>query len=208
MPPLAVAAAAPGPAVDREDDALAVERAAIARAQAGDLAALEPHLARHAQALFSSVAMPRLGDAALAEDLVKDTLVQAIEKLGTFRWQGVSLFFWLRRIALHKLVDLHRRRGRDERLVTALEVEANAQPPEGRAADDALIAAEDERSARTRVETAMAAIAPRYAEAIRLRLVEERSREACAEALGVTVNNFDVILFRAVRAFRKAHGER
>ena len=32
--------------------------------------------------------------------------------------------------------------------------------------------------------------------------------EACAAALGVTMGNFDVILFRAVRAFRKAYGDR
>jgi len=29
----------------------------------------------------------------------------------------------------------------------------------------------------------------------------------CASELGVTVETFDVLLFRAVRAFRKAYGE-
>ena len=59
-----------------------------------------------------------------------------------------------------------------------------------------------------RIESAMAELAPRYAQAIRLRLIEEKTRQECAEELQVAVGNFDVILFRAVRAFRKAYGER
>ncbi len=164
-------------------------------------------LARHAEALFSSVLMPRVGDRALAEDLLKDALVSAIEKIGTFQWQGRSLFFWLRQIALNKLTDHHRRRGRTQRLVDSLLVEAEAQPP-ALAADDALIAEEERRRAMTRIETEMADLPPRYAQAIRMRLIDEKTRQECAEALGVQVGNFDVILFRAVRAFRKAYGER
>ena len=182
------------------------ERLAIERAQAGDRGALEPLLANHAEALFSSVLMPRLGDRAQAEDILKDTLVTAIEKIGTFEWQGRSFFFWLRRIALHKLIDAHRARGRAERLVGALAVEAEAEaPPAG--ADDELIALEDRRRAQSRITRVMRDLPERYRRAIELRLVEDRPREACAEAMGVTLGNFDVILFRAVRAFRKVFGD-
>ena len=38
-------------------------------------------------------------------------------------------------------------------------------------------------------------------------LADERPRLECAAALGVEVGNFDVILFRALRAFRKEYGE-
>jgi RNA polymerase sigma factor (sigma-70 family) len=187
--------------IDVDDERLAVERA-----QRGDPSALEPLLARHAEALFSSVLLPRVGDRALAEDLLKDTCVTAIEKIGAFRWQGRSLFFWLRQIALNKLIDHHRRNGRSRRLVNQLasEVEAAAPAP---GADALLIAAEDGERARARIEQAMATLSERYALAIRLRIIEERAREACAQAMDVTVGNFDVILFRAVRAFRKAYGD-
>ena len=40
-------------------------------------------------------------------------------------------------------------------------------------------------------------------EALRLRLLEDQEREACAEKMGVTLGNFDVILHRACAAFRK-----
>ena len=47
----------------------------------------------------------------------------------------------------------------------------------------------------------------RYRTAIELRLIQELSREECAKRLGVTIGTFDVLLFRAVRAFRKHFGE-
>jgi RNA polymerase sigma-70 factor (ECF subfamily) len=54
----------------------------------------------------------------------------------------------------------------------------------------------------------MGKIADRYRIAIELRLVQELPREECAKQLAVTVGTFDVLLFRAVRAFRKQFGER
>jgi RNA polymerase sigma-70 factor (ECF subfamily) len=192
---------------DAEAAELKDERQAILRAQAGDPRALEPVLARHAEPLFSSVILPRVGDRALAEDVVRDTFVTAVEKIGAFRWQGRSIFFWLRQIALHRLIDLHRQRGRAARLVEALAAEAALAPSQA-PADEALIAEEDRRRALLRIEAALGALPERYARAIRLRLVEERPRQACAAALEVELGNFDVILFRALRAFRKAYGDR
>src|SRR5579871_5149608 len=189
-----------------EEDAgeLARERDSVERAQAGDPSALEPLFARHAEPLFALL-VARAGDRALAEELLKDALAAAVDKIATFRWQGRSLYWWLRQIALNKLVDHHRRRGRAQRLVDALRAEAEAEPPAARA-DDALIAEEERRRAMARIESAMAELPPRYARAIRLRLIDDLGRQECADALGVQVGNFDVILFRAVRAFRKAYG--
>ena len=47
-------------------------------------------------------------------------------------------------------------------------------------------------------------INPRYADVIRLRVLEERSREEAARTLGVSVATFDVVLHRAMAALRKA----
>jgi RNA polymerase sigma-70 factor (ECF subfamily) len=43
----------------------------------------------------------------------------------------------------------------------------------------------------------------RYRRAIELRFLEELSRESCAAALDVKLGTFDVLLLRALRAFRK-----
>src|SRR5262245_36231058 len=135
-------------------DDLEAERSAVAKAQAGDPQALEPVLVRHAEMLFSQVILPRVGERALAEDVLRDTFVTAIEKIGRYEWQGRSLFFWLRQVALNKVIDHHRARGRSRRFLDALKVEIESAPPAG-AADEALIAEEDRRRALERIEQAM-----------------------------------------------------
>jgi RNA polymerase sigma-70 factor (ECF subfamily) len=53
------------------------------------------------------------------------------------------------------------------------------------------------------VQSTLGQINARYREAISLRFLEDQSREACAARLGVKVGTFDVLLLRALRAFRK-----
>jgi RNA polymerase sigma-70 factor (ECF subfamily) len=180
------------------------EKRAIERAQGGDLAALEPVLAQHAEALFMCL-LGRVGERAQAEDLLKDTFVTALERIRSFVWQDRSIYHWLRQIALHKALDHHRAVGRRKKMCQALraEIDATIEP----AAPQSLSAEEERRIAQQRIEATLAGLHPRYAQAIRLRLCEEKPRADCASALGVSVETFDVLLFRAVRAFRKAYGD-
>jgi RNA polymerase sigma-70 factor (ECF subfamily) len=185
------------------------ERRAIERAQGGDLAALEPVLAHHAEALFAAI-FGRLGDRAQAEDILKDTFVTAMERIGSFSWQDRSIYLWLRQVALNKVIDHHRAAGRRRRLCQALKAEVaqgEEAGTEGAGPLHALTVEEERRRAEQRIAETLKELNPRYAAAIRLRLCEERPRAECAQALGVTVETFDVLLYRAVRAFRKVYGE-
>lgn len=199
------AAAAPGAS---ESDVVALEQAQVARAQAGDRKMLEDLLTRHGEALFSRVILPRVGDRAVAEDILKMTMISAIEHLHSFRWQDRSIYHWLRQVAVNKVIDHHRatRRGRDLAAAFAREADLRLAGPPGPEA--ALIAGEEQQRNRERIAEVLARINPRYRMAIELRLIEELPRETCAERLGVTVSTFDVLLFRAIRAFRGAFGER
>ena len=191
-----------GPVADDQVQ-LEEERHRILRAQEGVQYALRPILQRYVPVLYAGVILPRLGNEADAEDVLRDTMMAAIDRIQTFRWQGRSIYYWMRQIALNKIIDLHRRRQRGDRLVEALAREAEAQPSAPARADEALIAAEERSINRERITRTLAALNPRYAEAIKLRLVEELPRQDCASRLGVTVGTFDVLFFRAVRAFRK-----
>jgi RNA polymerase sigma-70 factor (ECF subfamily) len=57
---------------------------------------------------------------------------------------------------------------------------------------------------RDAVGAVLGAINPRYRRALELRFLEERPRTECAQALAVTLGTFDVLLLRALRAFRAA----
>ena len=196
-------ASEPATAVELEEEQRQVEEA-----QAGNLDAMRPILERYAQPLYGTVILPRLGDAASAEDVLRDTLATAVEKIRRFTWQGKSIYPWLRQIAINKVYDVHRQAKRSRRLADAMVHEVAAETDPETHADAQLIADQERAVHRARIDEAMTHIAERYRLAIELRLIQELPREDCAKRLGITIGTFDVLLFRAVRAFRKHFGER
>ena len=193
---------------DREGAELENEQRLIEEAQAGNLDAMRPILERYSQPLYGTVILPRLGDTASAEDVLRDTLAAAVEKINRFTWQGKSIYPWLRQIAINKVFDVHRQSKRSRRLADAMAHEVPGESDPDGHADAMLIADQERRSHRSRIDDTMQLLADRYRTAIELRLVQELSREDCAKRLGVSIGTFDVLLFRAVRAFRKHFGER
>jgi RNA polymerase sigma-70 factor (ECF subfamily) len=193
----------PPDTADADELWLQAEERLVERAKAGETDALRPIFERYAAPLYAGVILPRLGDPTAAEDVLRDTFVAALEKLGSFTWQGRGLFGWLRQIAVNKIIDRHRRSSASGRALEAYAVELETTVAQPQRPDDALADAEEQVARRARVSQALEQLSSRYRQAIELRLVEERSREACAQALGITVGNFDVVLFRAIRAFRK-----
>jgi DNA-directed RNA polymerase specialized sigma24 family protein len=53
------------------------------------------------------------------------------------------------------------------------------------------------------VQSTLGQLNERYRTAITLRFLQDQPRELCAEHLGVKLGTFDVLLLRALRAFRK-----
>jgi len=182
------------------------EQRQVEEAQAGNLDAMRPILERYAQPLYGTVILPRLGDAASAEDVLRDTLATAVEKIRRFTWQGKSIYPWLRQIAINKVYDVHRQAKRSRRLADAMVHEIAVESDPDTHADAQLIADQERAAHRERIDEAMGLIADRYRTAIELRLIQELPREDCAKRLGITIGTFDVLLFRAVRAFRKHFG--
>lgn len=189
-------------------DHLEEEQRLVEEAQRGNLDAMRPIFERYASPLYTSVILPRLGDTASAEEVLRDTLATAVEKVGSFRWQGKSIYPWLRQIAVNKVYDIHRQSKRSQRLADAMAVELPSATGPEHQADAQLVEEEERRLNRVRIDETLVLLSERYRDAIRLRLVEELPREECARMMGITVGNFDVLLFRAVRAFRKRFGER
>jgi RNA polymerase sigma factor (sigma-70 family) len=187
---------------------LAQEQRLVEEAQHGNLDAMRPILERYASPLYGTVILPRLGDAVSAEEVLRDTLATAVEKIRRFTWQGKSIYPWLRQIAINKVYDVHRQSRRSRRLADAMVHEVVVESDPASHADALLIADQERRAHRDRIDHTLRQLQERYRLAIELRLIQELSREDCAKRLGVTIGTFDVLLFRAVRAFRKHFGER
>ena len=184
------------------------EQRLVEEAQQGHLDSMRPILERYAAPLYGTVILPRLGDAVSAEEVLRDTLATAVEKIRRFTWQGKTIYPWLRQIAINKVYDIHRQSKRSRRLADAMVHEVAIESDPESHADAQLIADQERRAHRDRIDDTMQQLQDRYRAAIELRLIQELPREDCARRLGVTIGTFDVLLFRAVRAFRKHFGER
>lgn len=187
--------------VGRKPDALVDERALVERAAGGDRRAFEQIYRAYARAIFGYVLVPMLGDRDDAEDCLRETFLSAFGALRTYQWKEPGLYPWLKVLAKNKARDLLRASGRRQRLRGAFQehveafVEDGADPTEDELQREHL---------RVRIDGVLAEVNPRYAQVLRLRLLEGRSREDCAAALDVKIGTLDVLLFRACKAFRQA----
>jgi RNA polymerase sigma factor (sigma-70 family) len=188
------------------------ERRLVERAKAGDRAALGALLSQHGPKLYRCVLLPRLGNEARARDALSATYEKAIERLHLYEWQPCGIYPWLRVVALHIALDMLRAARKEiffqpedlsreiEAAEGALQSRANGDPAE------AVQEQQDLEGARRRVREALERINPRYAQAIRLRVLEERGREEVASMMGVSAATFDVLLHRSLAALKKALG--
>ena len=175
------------------------ELASLARqAASGDRAALRAIYERTSRALFSQVLVPILGSRAACEDALKETFLAVIER--PQRLADGEVFAYLATIAKNKALDRRRRMATEGRFQAALAAELERVEAPG--PEEAAQTAESRRLARERIQACLSRMNPRYARAVSLRLLDERSREACAAELGTTVGAFDVLFFRACKQFR------
>ncbi|HTQ02664.1 MAG TPA: RNA polymerase sigma factor [Polyangiaceae bacterium] len=181
---------------------LEAERRLCERAREGDRTALGELLERHGPRLYRAVLLPRLGSTALAEEALSLTYLRVVERIGRFEWQSVGIYPWLRVVALRIALDQIRARKR-EVLFDTNDLEREVDQAERETRDAAALEAHDLGVARARVAALLGRVHPRYAQAIRLRVLEERPRAEAAAELGVTVGTFDVVLHRAMAALRK-----
>jgi RNA polymerase sigma-70 factor (ECF subfamily) len=183
-------------------DELEAERELCEKAKGGDRDALGRVLATHGPRLYRSVLLPRLGNVAAAEEALSLTYVRVVERIDRFTWQGVGFYPWFRVLGLRVALDQARSRKR-ERLFDSADLEREVDDAEREARDAAALEAHDLAVSRERVVSLLGRIHPRYAQAIRLRVLDERPRVEAAAELGVAVGTFDVVLHRAMAALRK-----
>ena len=178
------------------------EKRLLRRLQAGDRAAFRELYEAFSGRLYRAVIFPRLGVEDLAEDVLRDTFLTAYEKIGSVRWQSRSLYYWLSRIAHNKAIDVHRNRKRNERFVQGFTPFMELSSPGPKGPEERFLDEEAAGLAKDKIHAALDKLNPRYRRAVEMRFFEGIERQQCAEELEVTLGNFDVILFRALKRLR------
>jgi len=182
---------------------LAWEKRCLGRIKKGDMRAFGELYNAFANRLFTRVLLPTLGDRAAAEDALAETFKTALEKIGTFEEKGVSVFHWLARIGKNKALDMHRARERTGRALCNFEGMLAPLLGDSPLPGNGLQAEEEGRRLREAVARVLDKLNPRYRKVIELRFLQDRSRQECAEMLELKLGTLDVLVLRALRAFRK-----
>lgn len=135
----------------------------------------------------------RVGNRAVAEDILQDAFVKGIGRAETLRNEE-SATAWFYRSLRNALIDHYRRGGASERALAAVAAELDeAQAPD----------AELQDAVCKCVGRLAATLKPEYAEALQRVEVDGLSMQAFAAEAGITANNAAVRLFRARKALQK-----
>jgi len=135
---------------------------------------------------------PRCGSMALAEDLTSETFLAAVDAVQKGRVPELGTA-WLIGVARHKLVDHWRRVEREQRPMGVVE---DVTHDEWDVHLDAVLAHET-----------LARLGPQHRSALTLRYLDGLPVRQVAEHLDRTIGATEVLLVRARRAFRTAHGQ-
>lgn len=142
---------------------------------------------------FLGFLMKRIGDHAVAEDLLQEAFVRSLERIDTLR-DGESVVAWFYRSLRNAVIDSYRRKGAADRKLERLARELEAAPEPD---------AETERTVCQCVARLADTLKPEYAAALRRIEVDGLSMQDFAQEAGVTAGNAAVRVFRAREALRK-----
>ncbi|HYO95618.1 MAG TPA: sigma-70 family RNA polymerase sigma factor [Polyangiaceae bacterium] len=135
----------------------------------------------------------RLGNRALAEDLLQEAFVRGIHKLDTLHDEEAAVA-WFYRVLRNAITDHHRRTASTQRKLEAFAAELQ-EPPSTPAETHAAVC--------RCVGGLAAALKPEYSDALRQVEIEGRSIQDYATEAGITSNNARVRVFRAREALRR-----
>lgn len=190
------------------------EKRLVERLQRGDTAALEPLWRAYAELLFAAVIFPALPTRELAEEVLQNTFLKALERIHNFTWQERGILPWLKTIARNMTMDVHRRHRRTEHFCQGYGHYVDAAEIGSSTAQQRPDAALSERQQRDQTQQRVRAVLDsgqfneRYKQAIELRLFKDVERERCAEMMGIKVGTFDVLFHRAVKRFEALYRQR
>jgi RNA polymerase sigma-70 factor (ECF subfamily) len=163
----------------------------VARAQAGDADAFGALYDRYLDLVYRYVYY-RVGGKALAEDLVSETFLRALRRIGTFEWQGRDFAAWLITIARNIIAD-HYKSGRFRLEVTTadmLDADRATDGPESEVLDGITNAALLDAVKRLNSE---------QQECVVLRFLQGLSVLETAQAMEKTEGAIKALQYRAVR---------
>ena len=180
------------------DDAAAIAEdlvALVARAQQGDAEAFGALYDRYVDVVYRYVYY-RVGNASLAEDMVSETFLRALRRIGSFTWQGRDFGAWLVTIARNLIAD-HFKSSRYK-----LEVQTADMLDADRATDGPEDEVLDALTNVTLLE-AVKMLGAEQQECIVLRFLQGFSVTETTQAMGKNEGAIKALQYRAVQSLKR-----
>lgn len=179
------------------------EQHLIAKMQAGDQQAFEQFFASYATRLAAFAARRSPLGAAAIEDVVQQTMINAMRNLARFRGDA-TVFTWLCQICRNLLADVRRKAARQpeiDNLDAVLENTESRVPVQLLEYRDPLDECVTD-STRSAVRRSVNSLPPRYARVLELRYGDDLTIPEIARSLHLSESAAQLLLARARRAFR------
>ncbi|HVF04372.1 MAG TPA: ECF subfamily RNA polymerase sigma factor, BldN family [Frankiaceae bacterium] len=174
-----------------EPDARAEVVALVARAQQGDAEAFGELYDRYLDLIYRYVYY-RVGGKALTEDLVSETFLRALRRIGTFEWQGRDFAAWLVTIARNIIADHYKSSRFRLEVSTADMLDADR-------ADEGIEAGVLENITNAALLDAVKKLNGEQQECVVLRFLQGLSVLETAQAMGKSEGAIKALQYRAVR---------
>lgn len=187
--PVETSPGTPVESANEPDRALVVDL--VARAQRGDADAFGLLYDRYLDLVYRYVYY-RVGAKALTEDLVSETFLRALRRIGTFEWQGRDFAAWLITIARNIIAD-HYKSGRFRLEVSTadmLDADRATDGPENEVLDGIT---------NVSLLEAVKQLNSEQQECVVLRFLQGMSVLETAQAMGKTEGAIKALQYRAVR---------
>jgi RNA polymerase sigma-70 factor, ECF subfamily len=186
------------------------DRALIARAQAGDMAAFRKLVERHQRRAFV-IALALVRDENDARELVQDAFLRVYKNLGGFQG-GSSFFTWLYRIITNLAIDLIRKPGRQqgdlEEARIDVEEQAESELPFLSRFDGAdPVDVVRRREIAAKLNTALEGLPSYHRAVIVMREIEGLSYDEMATVMGVSKGTIMSRLFHARQKLQRSLSE-
>jgi RNA polymerase sigma-70 factor (ECF subfamily) len=174
----------------------------VEKAQAGDRSALEDLMQQYRERLQAGIEMqlpPRQRGPIEPDEILQETLVQALQSLGRFHWQGEDSFYhWLCGIAKNVILKTRKKTLKSRTLQLPERVPGSNTPP-------SKSMRRDERF--DRLEKALSQLSAEHREVIRLHRLEGLKVSEVAERMNRSENAVRLLLARAAMKMRKSFGD-
>jgi len=174
----------------------------VKKLRSGDSSAMEEFYNIYRNRLYSLVLEQVGRDQAVAEDLVQEVFLAALDSLDKFRGDS-QLYTWLRSIAFHKINDFYRRQVRESKpkesspdfdTMKQLEQTGDDKP--------ATLTVLESEEIRQSVHEALADLPQDYQEVLVLKYLEEMPVLEISQVMGRSPKSVEGLLSRARKAMR------